>query len=141
MLTKAPALLLHDRRHQPCQVNYVEQDHVETLMPVGIGDLEQSTLGWMAGAVDDGVDPPPARKRSLDHAFEHRLVGVRAGETEPAERNAERLALAGGLHHRDLVALCRQFAGAGGADAAARRCDDRYLAVRHAPPPGSKHAA
>src|SRR6266478_3331972 len=32
----AAALLLHDGRHQPCHVDDVEQDHVETLMPVGI---------------------------------------------------------------------------------------------------------
>jgi len=92
-------------------------------MPVGVRDRQQIALRRMRGGVDQRIDAPEGIERPGDNALERRRVLVRGGEAEPAQRLAQRLALAGGGRDGDLSALRRELlgnasakAGAGGGD-------------------------
>ncbi len=82
MLTIAPRPLFpHDRRDESRRSNRVQEDEVESVVPLVVRDVEQVASCRVSGVVHERVDASVSFRRGLDQRGE--VVGVRHGAFEP----------------------------------------------------------
>ena len=128
---RSSTLRLHDRSDEPRGADHVEEVDVHAGVPLLIGELEHGRARPVGGAVDESIDPAPARHRAVDESLEVvvRLVGT--GDAEAAELGGQRLPLARGGQHGNVEAVCGKASRSAGTDAASAGRDDRNLTLAH----------